>query len=268
MSNRQNDRMKRNKSDVSGPSIETSWPREAIGAPAQLLDLFAKRLAAEPLTWAGAYGGRFGGWSSEESDLDLVLVWPTLDLFYEHGEVIKEDLRTIADGFGLELDFAQGAKDSFFEPGTPENSAFFFVGPTLAGDPRQVAAPEVLELARGADNREQCARLAAAKRAARPLASIEGWSQFTPDLAQIAGTLEELAMAFGYLAQRGKDRRDIRDQVEDFAALLSGADRRLALALFERRLDETDPEARALVRRAAQTLRARLSGLREQALSG
>jgi hypothetical protein len=261
MCNRQNDSMKRNKSDASGPSIETSWPREAIGAPAQLLDLLAKRLAAEPLTWAGAYGGRFGGWSSEDSDLDLVLVWPTLEIFYERGELIKEDLRAIAVGFGLELDFAQGAQDSFFEPGAPETNAFFFVGPTLAGDPQHIAAPEVLELARRADNREQCARLAAAKRATRPLASIEGWSQFDPDREQIASTLEELAIAFGYLARRGKDRRVIRDQVEDFAALLTGADRQLALALFERSLAETDPRAQALVRRAAQTLRDQLAGL-------
>ena len=90
------------------------------------------------------------------------------------------------------------------------------------------------------------------------MASIEGWDQFAPDSEQVSGAFQDLSLAYGYLACRGKDRRDIRDQVADFSALLTPKDRQLVARLLESRPETTDTRAISLVRRAAQILRERL----------
>jgi len=176
-------------------------------------------LAREPLVFAGAYGGRFGGWSGPDADLDLVLAWPSLELFWERGEMIKEELRAIAadEVDGLELDFAQGPVEFMFEGYAPEDIATFFVGPTLAGDPAALA-PEALVLAHSARTQGDRACLAATKRATDPLAGLSGWkdpSFLPPNVATVRDTLEGLAAAWGYLRLGGKDRRPSAAQVAD-----------------------------------------------------
>jgi hypothetical protein len=105
--------------------------------------------------------------------------------------------------------------------------------------------------------------LAAAKRAADPLASFGGWadqSLFPPNGATVLDTLEGLAAAWGYIRLGGKDRRPSAAQVADLLTAAGKPEGLSGLDLEDEEMSARQLEqAMALIEQASDFLRREIS---------
>lgn len=204
--------------------------------------------AATPgLVLATLYGSRYAGWATPASDLDLYVVFATVEDFYA-GHSLKEALVGLDSRFGIAVEWHTNnlldLAESMFA--APEQSALLFVGRVIIGDPVGIVPSEILALASDAlADRAAVDRLYAGmwRRMAHD-AIVWARQCAEPDLKLAWGAEINIARAIRYLLQfeaaaagGGKDRRDQAVIQAAFSADLVAGD-----ALLVGRLDAAQIE--------------------------
>lgn len=207
----------------------------------ELLAALAARLARAPIAYAGGYGSQFGGWARPDSDLDLVIAYPSnadgMD-WTDTADTLKADLRRIAERWHIELDFAIGV--GLFDHVHPAQVATLLVGPRLAGQASAITDEATIALAVRAQDQMSRAALAAAKRAALIFNPELIHENATYGAYSLRGMVDDLAASAGYLRCGGKDRREPEDSRRDLLAGLSNADTALVSRLYAGDLPDSE----------------------------